>query len=314
MNANLRDLIAAIPQEETEDLSEARPSEQQLLEIFASLARRPVPTGSLHRLWTVGELSTQVALAYFCLWVRQWFSKADKRKQQLMETNLRVALKTIHRLGYLRGAAAKLGQTLGNLPEIFPDQIVSTLDRLHFEAPPMHFSLLREMVRNELGKDPEDLFGSFQKDAFAAASIGQVHLARLKSGEQVAVKIQYPGIAKAIDSDLRNLSTLLFPARLGKDWEYTKAQFEVIRDMLRMEVDYVQEAENTRRAREVFEPGDGIVVPRVYDEYSTKRILTTEFIKGLHLPPFWPRIRVRLRGIASARKCMSPAQGCTSRI
>ena len=220
MKADLKTLIAALPREvESEVRSEASITQEQLQEIFADLALRPVPVGSLHRLWTVGELSTQIALAYFAYWVRQWFADADKRKQQLIETNLRVALKMIHRLGYLRGAAAKLGQLLGNLPDILPNQIVETLDRFHFDAPPMHFSLLREMVRNELGGDPQDLFESFDQLPFAAASIGQVHRARLKTGEQVALKIQYPGIARAIDSDLRNLGALLFPARLGKDWE-----------------------------------------------------------------------------------------------
>src|SRR5262249_27997908 len=150
-----------------------------------------------------------------------------------METNLRVALKIIHRLGYLRGAAAKLGQTLGNLPEILPDQVVSTLDRLHFEAPPMHFSLLREMVRNELGNDPEELFESFDRTAFAAASVGQVHRARLRSGETVAVKIQYPGIARTIDADFRNLHALLFPARFSKEWKTVESHFEEIRRMLK---------------------------------------------------------------------------------
>ncbi len=281
MNANLKDLIAALPQ----DVADAGP-EQKLEAIFADLARRPVPVGSVHRLWTMGELSAQITLAYAAFWIRQWFSDADRRKQQLLETNLRVALKMIHRLGYLRGAATKLGQMLGNLPEILPDQIVETLDCLHFEAPPMHISLLRELVRDELGHTPEDVFAEFEKEPFAAASIGQVHRARLKSGERVAVKIQYPGIGRAIDSDLRNVGALLFPARLGRDWEYVKRQFEEVCRMLKLEVDYEQEAENMRQIRPLFRPEDGIVVPRVHDRYSTKRVLTTEFLPGLHLQAF----------------------------
>ena len=87
----------------------------------------------------------------------------------------------------------------------------------------MHFSLLRELLSDELAEDPEKVFGGFERDAFAAASIGQVHRARLKSGEQVAVKVQYPGIARTIDADFRALGAGLFLARLGKDWEYTIA-------------------------------------------------------------------------------------------
>lgn len=109
-----------------------------------------------------------------------------------METNLRVALKICQRLGYLRGALMKVGQTLGSFPDVVPAEFAETLDQLHFAAPPMHFSLLRELLRNELGADPEELLESFETKAFAAASLGQVHLARLKSGETVAVAVERP--------------------------------------------------------------------------------------------------------------------------
>jgi len=91
----------------------------------------------------------------------------------------------------------------------------------------MHWSLLKEMVFNELGDDPENLFASLDKRAFAAASLGQVHRARLETGEDVAVKIQYPGIARTIREDIRNLLLLMLPAKLSRDWENTKEQFDV---------------------------------------------------------------------------------------
>ena len=286
-NETLRDLIAALPPEDEQDSdAEAGLAAGQLKQILADLALRRVPVGSLHRLRILGELSAQVALAHFALWMRQWFSDAETRKQRVMETNLRVALKMFRHLGYLRGAMTKIGQAAGNLPHIFPDQIAETLDRLHFEAPPMHFSLIREVLCDELGKTPEEAFARFEKEAFAAASLGQVHRAQLKTGEQVAVKIQYPGIARTIDADFRNLGALLFPLRLGKDWEYVKAQFAEIQRMLNQEVDYQSEAETTRQAGSLFQPEDGIVVPRVYEDYSTRRVLTTEYIPGLHLQGF----------------------------
>ena len=280
---NVSELLASLPEDDFSSSTKAAWEQARLQEIFADLANRPAPTGSLHRLWTMTELSSQVALAYLNRWIRGWFSDAEASKRRLAETNLRVALKLFHRLGYLRGAMAKLGQTLGNLPGIVPNEVADTLDRLHFDAPPMHFPLLREVVRNEFGKGVEELFLEFDKEPFAAASLGQVHRARLKSGERVAVKIQYPGIARTIDADFRNLSALLFPMRLGRDWDYTKAQFEDIRRMLNQEVDYQQEAESTRAARKLFRPADGIVVPEVYAEYSGQRVLTTEFIEGVHL-------------------------------
>jgi aarF domain-containing kinase len=286
MNPRVSDLIAALSEGEAGARSGDELSQENLKELLAELSRRPVPVGSLHRLWSLGELSGQVALAYFALWMRQWFASAEVRKRAVLETNLRVALKMFHRLGYLRGAIMKLGQTFGSFPDIVPAQFVEMLDRLHFEAPPMHFSLMRELVRNELGKDPEELFAAFDTEAFAAASLGQVHLARLKSGEQVAVKIQYPGIARTIEADFRNLGALLFPARLGKDWEYLSRQFEDVHRMLQQETDYEREAESLGRARGLFKPEEGIVVPQVYAEYSTKRVLTMEHIPGVHLDDF----------------------------
>jgi len=286
MNPRVSDLIAALSEGEAGARSGDELSQENLKDLLAELSRRPVPVGSLHRLWSLGELSAQVALAYFALWMRQWFASAEVRKRAALETNLRVALKMFHRLGYLRGAIMKLGQTFGNFPDIVPAQFAEMLDRLHFEAPPMHFSLLRELVRDELGKDPEELFATFDTEAFAAASLGQVHLARLKSGEQVAVKIQYPGIARTIEADFRNLGALLFPARLGRDWEYLSRQFEDVHRMLQQETDYEREVESLRRARALFKPSEGIVVPQVYAEYSTQRVLTMEHIPGVHLDDF----------------------------
>jgi predicted unusual protein kinase regulating ubiquinone biosynthesis (AarF/ABC1/UbiB family) len=114
-------------------------------------------------------------------------------------------------MGYMRGAVMKVGQLLANLPTLLPDQIADVLASLHFEAPPMHYGLIRETLLDELGNEPEKIFDSFDRKAFAAASLGQVHRARLKNGEDVAVKIQYPNIARTINADLRNLRTVMQP-------------------------------------------------------------------------------------------------------
>jgi aarF domain-containing kinase len=144
----------------------------------------------------------------------------------------------------------------------------------------MHYSLIREYLSDELGGDPEDIFASFEKTAFAAASLGQVHRAQLKSGEDVAVKIQYPGIANTIRADMRNLQALLFPLRLTKDWDNLRDQLTEIRETFLAETDYEVEARSLTTARGVFAPEEGILVPRVYQEHSTSRVLTMEYIGG----------------------------------
>jgi aarF domain-containing kinase len=150
----------------------------------------------------------------------------------------------------------------------------------------MHFSLLRELFHNELGEDPEKLFASFEKRAFAAASLGQVHRAQLHSGEPVAVKIQYPGIARAIREDFANLGLFLLPARLTADWESTKEQFQDLRTRLDWETDYQREADMLQTARALYRDDDGIVIPRVYRDHSTARVLTMERLTGKHLTQF----------------------------
>src|SRR5580658_1902065 len=155
---DVSELIAALPEDDSSSTVNAVWAQERLREILADIAQRPAPAGSLHRFWTLSELSTQIALAYLALWVRRWFSGAEAGKRRLMETNLRMALKTFHRLGYLGGAMTKLGQAAGSLPGILPSQVAETLDRLHFEAPPMHYPLIREVVRNEFGKESEEVF------------------------------------------------------------------------------------------------------------------------------------------------------------
>jgi predicted unusual protein kinase regulating ubiquinone biosynthesis (AarF/ABC1/UbiB family) len=163
---------------------------------------------------------------------------------------------------------------------------VETLEQLYYHAPPMHWSLIAELVHGELGGDPDDLFAAFEKKAFAAASLGQVHRGRLKSGQDVAVKVQYPGIGRTVRADVRNLLMLMAPARLGRDWDNTKAQFDDLRLRLERETDYEREADTQERVRRLFREEDGVVVPRVFREHSTSRVLTTEYLSGKTLDQY----------------------------
>jgi predicted unusual protein kinase regulating ubiquinone biosynthesis (AarF/ABC1/UbiB family) len=153
----------------------------------------------------------------------------------------------------------------------------------------MHFSLLREFVRNELGRDLEEVFESFETRPFAAASLGQVHRARLKSGETVAVKIQYPSIVTTIRSDFRNLRALMMPMRLSKDWEDLKESLADLQRVLEQETDYEREADTLNKARALFGEDDRIVLPRVYESFSSLRVLTMEYLKGVHIHDYLAR-------------------------
>lgn len=283
MAINVNELLNALP---LEDEAEESP-QQALLELIQKLSHKKVPVGALNRLWVLGTLQAKIAAAYLAHWVRSGFVAADEKERLRNETHLKAALKLLGGMSYLRGAVMKVGQVLASYPDVVPEEFADILGRLHFEAPPMHFSMLRELFKREIGRGPEEVFDDFETEAFAAASLGQVHRARLKgTGQKVAVKIQYPNIARTIRDDFRNMQAIIFPMRLSSDWDNFKELFEDIRCKLEMEVDYEQEARNMEIAFPAFSKEDGVVVPRVYPELSTRRVLTMDYLEGVHLHDF----------------------------
>jgi predicted unusual protein kinase regulating ubiquinone biosynthesis (AarF/ABC1/UbiB family) len=274
-------LIQALPEHESTDPAQVATSPVQ-----KPLSLQPVPMGRLRRIGLLGTLQAKIAAAYLFYWIRGWFKDAAEKEKLLAETHWRTAAQVLHSMGYLRGAVMKVGQTLANFPDIAPEPFVQTLEQLHFHAPPMHWSLLREMVHNELEDDPENIFQTFDKRAFAAASLGQVHRATLTRGQAVVVKIQYPGIGRTIGQDLSNLLMFMLPARLSADWQNMREQFDDLRMRLEHESDYEREAATLQKARSLFSEADGIVIPRVFPEHSTRRVLTMEYLGGVHLDEF----------------------------
>ena len=270
------ELLAALP---AEAHREQPATGRELERIFRTLSDRPVPTGALKRFGTLGGLSTKLGLAYTAWWVRSWYLPKDRQEKALLDTHLASALKTLETMGYLRGAVAKLGQLLTSFPETIPQEFINALSNLQFQAPPMHFALVREQLFSQLG-DPEDIFADFDTQAIAAASIGQVHRARLKSGEEVAVKIQYPGIARTIRADLRGLRSLMRPFLYSEDWRSVEGLFDELRTGLESETDYGQEAQNIREVARMFDDDSQIIVPRVHERFSTDRVLTMDFVEG----------------------------------
>ena len=282
MPPTVEELMRALP-----EIESAQPV--PLVETLPAGSLRPVPVGRWRRLRLLGTLQAKIGAAYLFYWIRGWFKKAEAKERLLAETHWQTAVTLFDSMSYLRGAVMKIGQMLANFPDIVPEAFVETLEQLHYDAPPMHWSLLREMVHNELGDDPENVFASFDRQAFAAASLGQVHRARLKSGAEVAVKIQYPGIGRTIREDFRNFFLFLLPGRLNKDWQNTKDQFDDLRARLERETDYGAEAAVQDKVRALFHEDDGIVVPRIYPEFSTSRVLTMDFLGGVHIDQFLAR-------------------------
>jgi aarF domain-containing kinase len=189
----------------------------------------------------------------------------------------------VAKLSKMRGAALKLGQMLSiQDSNMLPPQIQLVLQRVQDRADYMPASQRDKVLADNLGPNWRDLFNSFDEVPMAAASIGQVHAAVLKStGKPVAVKVQYPGVADSIDSDLNNLSILLTASRLLPRGLYLDKTIANARTELAWECDYLREAECGARFRKLLQDDPVFVVPEVIPEASGKQVLTMEMLEGV---------------------------------
>lgn len=185
-------------------------------------------------------------------------------------------------IGELKGSLMKAGQMMSMLGEhFFPPEVNQFLKSLQQESPPVKWSVIEEILKKELGAEKMALL-EIETKALASASMGQVHKAKIKStGEVVALKVQYPGVDKAIDSDLRAMKAFLNILKvLPKNFD-TAPMFEEVRKMLVQETDYTLEADWTEKYLAALQGDSRFVVPRVYREFSNKRILATSFESGV---------------------------------
>jgi predicted unusual protein kinase regulating ubiquinone biosynthesis (AarF/ABC1/UbiB family) len=181
----------------------------------------------------------------------------------------------------------KLGQFLSSRPDLLPEQAIALLSSLQDEVPPAPFAHVVDVIESELGKPVEEVFSVLERKCTAAASLGQVHKAILAStGETVAVKIQRPNSEQLVRQDLSTLKFVLwvitrfvdmngFIDLMGVYHEFKRTIYE--------EIDYVQEAANAKRFKALFEADPLIYIPRVYDEYVSRRMLVLEWIDGIKI-------------------------------
>jgi predicted unusual protein kinase regulating ubiquinone biosynthesis (AarF/ABC1/UbiB family) len=194
---------------------------------------------------------------------------------------IRSAEDAVRELGQMKGAMMKVGQLLGFILEGLPEEAQRALATLQADAPPMAPELAAEVVRTELGDDAQRLFRSWEPHPIAAASVGQVHRAVLHDGRPVAVKVQYPGVDRAIQADLSNAEVMyrLFSAFALKGLE-VRALVDELRRRMGDELDYHIEAEHQTAFAEAYRDHPFIWVPAVVPERSTQRVLTTEWVDG----------------------------------
>ncbi len=233
-------------------------------------------------------------------------SDADAEREaqkKLLENAKKTADAMLKTLGEMKGLPLKLGQMAsyidGLAPPGYEEKFQEVLKKLQAKAPPLSREAADGVLRKELGA-PEEIFAAWDPDPFAAASIGQVHRATTRTGDAVAVKVQYPGIDKAIENDLKSLSLLeSMVAPIGRKY-HSKEAIDEIKAVFLAELDYRREADNAEIFRRIHESDPDIIVPRVWDSLSSRRVLTTELVGGEDYATFCARASQEERNKTSA--------------
>lgn len=211
---------------------------------------------------------------------RKVIDDVEKDAQRSIGERLRLALEE------LGPTFIKLGQIISTRPDIISKDIIKELEKLHDAAPPFSFEEAKECVEYELGGKLEDVFSYFNDAPLASASIAQVHLARLKSGEEVVVKVQRPRIEIKIEEDIMVLKDLAWfidnHTKYGKLYEFGTMVKE-FQSTLRNELNFVIEGENTEIFKKNLSKNKQIVIPTVYWDYTTRKILTLEHIDAISI-------------------------------
>jgi len=228
----------------------------------------------------LARIGTKASANYASFAARSRFADDERRAELRSEFELRTAEQVAETLGHMKGAVMKLGQMASYLDQGLPEPVREALAQLQTSAPPMSAELAEQMVAEQLGAAPDELFAEWDPTPMAAASIGQVHRAVTHDGREVAVKVQYPGVEEAIRADLDNSDLLfgaigmLFP---GLD---PKPVVGELRARLLEELDYRTEASNQTLFAGHYRGHPTIHVPAVLPELSSERVLTTELAKG----------------------------------
>jgi predicted unusual protein kinase regulating ubiquinone biosynthesis (AarF/ABC1/UbiB family) len=251
------------------------------------MAKKPV-TSRAGRFLKLAGMTASVAGQYAGQRARRLLGTENEEGAR-SESYTRMAGQIAETLGELKGAVMKVGQIASQTQDFLPREFSEALEKLQREAPPMPFEVIAEQIETELGKSLGELFEYIQDTPYASASIGQVHRARLHDGTDVIVKVQYPGVDESCDSDLKQLRLTL---RLGGLLKMPKASvdqlFAEIRERLKEELDYENEARNIRLFRRFHQDQPWVRIPAVIDSHSTRRVLTLELVEGDHVSQVTP--------------------------
>jgi len=239
-----------------------------------------VPDGRAERIKRLAGLLAGIA-GESALELLRRAAGAGERDGSLLMTSAN-ALRLTETLADLRGAAMKLGQLLSLQGEgMLPPRLREALAQLQNHAHFMPEAQVRQVLLHEYGRDWKSRFAEFDFEPLAAASIGQVHAATARDGRDLALKLQYPGVERSIDGDVDNLALLLRGLRLVPAGLDLEAVVPELKEELRREADYAREARSQEQYRKLVGDDPGVLVPRVYTDLSTRRVLACERVRAL---------------------------------
>ncbi|PXB00034.1 ubiquinol-cytochrome C reductase [Nostoc sp. 3335mG] len=241
---------------------------------------RAVPSGRIARLGAFGRLAGGVAGGMLAEGARRLAAGERPKMGDLVLTPANAA-RVADRLSHLRGAAMKLGQMISmDAGDVLPPELSAILARLRNQAYRMPPAQLDRVLRQEWGADWRRRFRHFEASPIAAASIGQVHRATLPDGRQLAIKVQYPGVAESIDADVDNVATLLRVSGVLPPTIDLKPLLSEAKRQLAEEADYLREGEQMRRYGARLEGDPRYVVPMLEDALTTPRVLAMSYVEG----------------------------------
>ena len=238
------------------------------------------PSSKFERGRIIAKTGLKVGTNYAQRYLKKRITGKEKSAKEFHSENAREVFKEFTKL---RGTALKIAQGMSMDQGFLPEEFAEVMTQAQYSVPPINKALVRAIIKRELGEYPEQIFAHFEADAFAAASIGQVHKAMLKDGRKVAIKIQYPNVRETIDSDMVVAKSLA--RRIIKKGQDIDPYFDEIRSTLLIETDYIHEGAQIKAFKERF-GNEHFLIPDWIQEYSTERILCMSFLEGHHLGDF----------------------------
>ena len=242
-----------------------------------------IPTSRVRRGATVGRLAASEAVKQFGTRAANVARSDRGAEQALARRQIETAKQIVAVLGTMKGAAMKMGQVMsfldmGLVPQEYREEFQHELGKLRDAAPAVSFAQMKEVIEEDLQAPVSEIFSSFDEEPIAAASIGQVYRATLgEDGREVAVKVQYPGVARAVRADLQNLDILIRLLKGMTPGIDAKAIAAEVRERIGEELDYELEAQNQRSLRRIYAGHPFIAIPEVISSLSSEHVLVSEF-------------------------------------